>query len=179
MILLNTFLPLALETPTPSLLQPNAGIVFWTLVVFLTVLGILWKFAWGPITRGLETRENTIDESIRRAEQALADARKIQSDNEQARREAEQEAQRILRQARDSADQLRQEELEKTRAGVRAMQEQARAEIEREKQGALNEIRAEVADLAIAAAEKILREQLDAQKQRKLVGDFLDELPNN
>lgn len=174
-----TFLPLALETPTPSLLQPNAGIFFWTLVVFSIVLGLLWKFAWGPITKALEQRETTIDASIRRAEDALAEARKIQADNEKARRQAEQEAQRILREARESADQLRQEEVDRTRTQIRRMQDQARAEIEREKQGALEELRAEVADLAILAAEKILGENLNDDRQRKLVGEFLDRLPQN
>lgn len=179
MTYLGTFLTLALETPTPSLLQPNAGIVVWTAIVFLIVLGLLWKFAWGPITTALEQRETTIDASIRRAEEALAEARKIQSDNERARRESEQEAQRILREARESADQLRQEEVDRTRTQIRRMQEQARAEIEREKQGALEELRTEVADLAIQAAEKILGENMDDQRQRKLVGDFLDRLPRN
>lgn len=179
MTYLGTFLTLALETPTPSLLQPNAGIVVWTAIVFLIVLGILWKFAWGPITSALEQRETTIDASIRRAEEALAEARKIQADNEKARRESEQEAQRILREARESADQLRQEEIDRTRSQVRRMQEQARAEIEREKQGALEELRTEVADLAIQAAEKILGESMNDQRQRRLVGDFLDRLPKN
>lgn len=179
MINLGIFLPLALETPTPSLLQPNAGIVFWTAVVFGIVFALLWRFAWGPITSALEQRETTIDASIRRAEAALADAKRIQADNEKARREAEQDAQRIIREAREGADQLRQEEIEKTRASIRTMQEQARQEIEREKQGALNELRSEVASLAIAAAEKILRENLDEQRQRKLVDDFLGQLPRN
>ncbi len=174
-----TFLPLALETPTPSLLQPNVGIFAWTLLVFLIVLGLLWKFAWGPITTALEKRETTIDSSIRRAEEALAEAKTIQADNQKARREAEQEAQRVLREARESADQLRQEELDKTRDQIRRMQEQARAEIEREKQGALEELRSEVADLAIQAAEKILGENMNDSRQRKLVGDFLDRLPKN
>lgn len=179
MTYLNFLFFLAIETPVPSLLQPNAGIVVWTAVVFLIVFGLLWKYAWGPISRVLEERETTIDASIRRAEEALQEARKIQADNEKARREAEQDAQRIMREAREAADQLRSEELEKTRTQIRSIQEQARAEIEREKQGALEELRAEVADLAIGAAEKILRENLDAPRQRKLVNDFLDRLPNN
>lgn len=179
MTYLLTFLPLAVETPTPSLLQPNAGIFFWTLVVFLVVLGLLWKFAWGPITSALEKREETIDSSIRRAEEALAEAKEIQADNERARRESEQQAQQILRDARESADRLRQEQIDETRTQIQRMQEQARAEIEREKQGALNEMRTEVADLAIQAAEKILSETMDETRQRKLVGDFLDRLPQN
>lgn len=162
-----------------DLLAPNLGLVFWVTLVFLLLLFVLWKFAWGPITSALEEREHTIDASIQRAEKALADARQIQADNQKARREAEQEAQRILREAREAAERLRGEEVEKTRAQIRQMQEQAQAEIEREKQAALSELRSEVTDLAIGAAEKILQENLDATRQRRLVENFMGKLPNN
>ena len=160
------------EAPTPDLLAPNAGLVFWTAVTFGIVLFLLWRYAWGPIARALEEREDNISSSIQRAEKALAEAKQVQADNQKARREAEREA-------RDSAEALREEEVEKTRAKIRQMQEQAQAEIEREKQGALEELREEVADLAIQAASKILKEDLDQDRQRRLVDDFIDDLPTN
>ncbi len=162
-----------------GLLSPNVGLIFWITVTFLLLLLLLRRFAWGPIIKALDTRERKIEESMARAEQALAEARKIQADNDRARREAEQEAQRILREAREAAEHLRAEEVEKTRAQIRQIQEQAQAEIEREKQSALDALRAEVADLAIRAAEKILHENLDATRQRKIVDAFIDDLPKN
>jgi F-type H+-transporting ATPase subunit b len=162
-----------------DLLAPNLGVVFWIAVVFLLMLLVLRKFAWGPITSAIEERERTIDESIQRAEKALAEARQIQADNEAARRQADQEAQRILREAREASERLRAEELEKTRGHIRHLQEQAQAEIAREKQAVLNELRAEVTNLAIEAASKILRENLDAPRQRRLIDDFIADLPEN
>ncbi|WP_456424480.1 F0F1 ATP synthase subunit B [Rhodocaloribacter sp.] len=162
-----------------GLLSPNVGLIFWITVTFLLLLLLLRRYAWGPIIKALDTRERKIEESMARAEQALAEARKIQADNDRARREAEQEAQRILREAREAAERMRTEEVEKTRAQIRQMQEQAQAEIEREKQSALDALRAEVADLAIRAAEKILHENLDATRQRKIVDAFIDDLPKN
>jgi F-type H+-transporting ATPase subunit b len=167
------------EAPTPNLLEPNLGLVFWTAVTFGIVLYILWKYAWGPITNALEQREQNISESIQRAEKALAEAKQVQADNQKARREAEREAQRILREARESAEALREDEVDKTREKIRQMQEQAQAEIEREKQGALEELREEVADLAIQAASKILEEDMNQDRQRRLVDDFIDDLPKN
>ena len=114
-----------------------------------------------------------------RAEKALAEARQIQSDNEKARREAEQEAQRILRDAREASERLRAEELDKTKEQIRQSQELAQAEIEREKQSALDQLRTEVAELAIQAAGKILKENMDGDRQRKLVDQFIDNLPKN
>lgn len=162
-----------------SLLSPNVGLIFWITLTFLILLLVLRKFAWGPITKALTEREAKIDDSIKSAERALAEARKIQADNEAARRESEAEAQRILREARETAERLRSEEVDKTRSQIQKMQEQAQAEIEREKQGALTELRGEVANLAIIAAEKILEENLDDDRQQKLVKDFLEDLPAN
>ena len=88
-------------------------------------------------------------------------------------------AQQILRDAREAADASRAEQVDKTRAQIRQMQETAEAEIEREKQQALAELRSEVADLAIQAAEKILHENLDAGRQKKIVDDFIADLPTN
>jgi F-type H+-transporting ATPase subunit b len=162
-----------------DLLAPNFGLVIWITLVFLALLFVLRRYAWGPITSALEDRERTIDESIQRAEQALAEARQLQADNERARREAELDAQRLLRAAREQADHLRHEEVQKTREQIQQMRDQAQAEIEREKDTALDALRAEVADLAIQAAEKILQENLDAPRQRRLVENFIDELPKN
>ena len=162
-----------------DLLSPNVGLLFWKLIVFLVTFWLLYKYAWGPITTALQQREENIDESIQRAERALAEAKQVQADNEQARRQAEQEAQKLLRGAREEADHLRSEEIQKTREQIQQMRDQAQAEIGREKESALTALRAEVADLAIQAAEKILTENLDAQRQRRLVESFLDDLPKN
>ncbi len=162
-----------------DLLSPNWGLLFWKTIVFGVTFWLLYKYAWGPITKALTEREETIDSSIQRAERALTEAREVQADNERARREAEQHAQRLLRAAREQADHLRDEEVQKTREQIQQMRDQARAEIEREKDGALSALRAEVADLAILAAEKILQENLDTPRQRRLVENFIDELPKN
>ena len=162
-----------------GLLTPNAGLIFWIVIAFSIFLFILGKFAWGPITSALRERENTIEESITRAEKALAEAKAMQADNEKQRREAEREAQRILAEARDDAQALREREADKTKADIARMQEQAKKDIENETQRAIGELRQEVAGLAIGAAEKILRENLDASRQQKLVDAFLTEMPKN
>lgn len=162
-----------------NLLSPNFGLFFWMSVTFLLLLFVLRKLAWGPITKALVEREERIDTSIKSAEKALAEAKQIQADNAKARREAEQDAQKILREARESAEKLRAEEVENTREKIKGLQEQARVEIEREKESALNQLRTEVADLAIQAAEKILDDTLDQSRQKQLVNTFIDGLGKN
>lgn len=162
-----------------SLVTPSLGLIFWKTVAFLIFLYVLYKFGWGPITSSLQTREQEIDHSIQRAEDALAEAKKIQQENKEARRNAEQKAQRILREARDSAEELREEEEAKARRKIQQMKDQAQAEIQREKQAALQELRDEVADLALHAARKIVEDDLDQDRHRELVRDAIDNLPTN
>lgn len=161
-----------------GLLSPNVGLIFWIAISFLILLLLLRRFAWGPITSALTEREHRIEDSMQRAERALAEAKQIQADNDRARREAEQEAQRILREAREAAERVRTDEVEKTRTQIQQLQQQAKSEIEREKQSALETLRTEVADLAIRAAEKVVQENLDASRQRKIVETFLQGLKN-
>jgi len=162
-----------------NLLAPNFGLAIWIAITFVALLVVLRRFAWGPITSALAAREVRLRESLQQAEKALAEATDIQAENERARREADAEAQHLLRQSRDAAEALRAEELEKTRAQIRQMQEAAQSEIERERDGALQYLRKEVADLAIQAAERVLDANLDDERQRKLVDDFLGGLPKN
>ena len=162
-----------------SLLEPDLGLIVWIGITFLAFLFLLKKFAWGPITEALTTRELNISESLEQADKALTEARQLQADNTKARREAEAQAQGVLREAREEAEHLRTVEVDKTRSQIQQMQETAQSEIEREKQSALNSLRKEVADLAISAAEKILRVNLDADRQKRIVSDFLKDLPKN
>jgi len=162
-----------------NILAPDAGLILWIAITFGLLLILLKKFAWGPITSALSTRETTIHESLAQAEKALAEAKQLQADNTKARRESEAQAQNIIREAREESERVRTEEVDKTRAQIKQLQDSAQAEIEREKDNALNSLRQEVADLAIRAAEKILRENLDADRQKKIVDNFLGDLSKN
>lgn len=162
-----------------SLLEPNVGLIIWKALAFGALLALLSKFAWGPITRALEERETKIEDSLTRAEQALAEAARLQADNDVARRDAERQSQAILRDAKEQADAQRATDLEKTKVEIARMQAQAASDIELQKQRALSELRSEVATLAIGAAEKILRETMDEPRQRALVDQFITDLPRN
>ena len=162
-----------------SLVTPSLGLIVWKTLAFLLFLGVLYWLGWEPMTNALQDREEEIESSIARAEEALAEAKRIQKKNKEDRRKAEQEAQEILREARESAEELREEEEAKTQRKIQQMKEQAQAEIEREKQAALQELRDEVADLAVQGARKIVEKDLDRDRHRKLVRDAIEDFPTN
>lgn len=162
-----------------NLLAPNAGLAFWLVLVFLSLLLLLSKFAWRPMIAGLAEREQNIDQALRESERARAEAQQLLADNEKARRESEAEAQRILREAREAAEASRAEALAAEREQVARLREQFQEQMEREKEAIKQELRTEVAALAVQAAEKILRAEVDQAQQQRLVNDFLAELPRN
>ena len=162
-----------------DLLAPSFGTFFWILLVFGLLLYVLRRYAWGPITEALAQREENIADSLSRAEAAMEEARRLQARNDRSRRESEQEAQRLLREAREEAERIRSAEIQRTREEILAMRSKALEEIARDKEVAIQEVRSEVAGLAILAAERILRDNLDADRQRSLVDRFLDGLSPN
>lgn len=162
-----------------GLLDPHVGLIFWMLLTFSLLLFILSKYAWKPMVGALDQREGAIADSLTRAEAALAEAKKLQADNESARRDSEAQAQAILREARDEAGKLAERERNGLRDELARMKEQFQTELAREKNQLRSELRAEVAALAVQGAEKILRQEIDGNTQQRLVEGFLSDLPQN
>lgn len=161
------------------LLEPNPGLMIWTIVTFLALLWVLRRYAWKPLLEGLQKREEHVRSSIERAEQAKEEAERILQENRTQLANAEAEAHRILNEGRMLGEKLKTDIVDQANQQSRKMVEQARQEIERDKEAALSQLRGEVVTLAIKAAEKILDETLDENRQRKLVDAYLKDLPKN
>jgi F-type H+-transporting ATPase subunit b len=162
-----------------TLLTIEPGMLIWTFVVFFILLWVLKKFAWKPLLSSLEGRENAIRTDMERAENARAESERLLAEHKKLQDRSEIEARGIIEEARKTAEALKADIVEKANEQARNLTAQAKAEIQREKETALAQLRDEVADLAIQAASKILRESLDDEKHRKLVTTFISELPKN
>lgn len=161
------------------MLDPNPGLIIWTIVSFLLLLFILRKMAWKPILEALRRREENVRNTLDKAEQARSEAARLLEENRKQLAQAEKEGQRILSESRSLAEKLKEDIVQNANQQSRRIVDQAKEEIERDKEAALIQLRQEVASLAINAAEKILDETLDANRQRKIVDAYLKELPNN
>ncbi len=162
-----------------GLLDPNPGLIFWTTVTFLIVLFILKKFTWTPMLNALKEREKGIQASIDRAHTAKEEAEDVLRKNSELLAKADSEAEKIIREGKEYGDKLRAEITEKAHAESSRMIASAKEEIEQEKRRALTELRAEVADLAVKGAEKIIMANLDAEKQKKIVESMIQDLSQN
>jgi len=151
------------------MLDLNPGLIIWTIITFLVAMVILRRFAWKPLLGALAAREEKIRSQLEQAERAQAEGERLLEEHRRALAAAEEQSQRILREGRSLAEQMKADILEKANTSARSVVDQAKGEIQREKESALEHLRAEVADLAIMAAGKILDANLDTPKQRKMV----------
>lgn len=159
-----------------SVFSVNPGLSVWTTLVFLMLLGILWKFAWGPILGAVEARENRIQSALDESRERKEEAQKLLAEHKAQLNDARRQANEILAEARASGDRLRRELEEKARDEAQGIIESARREIGRERDQALAEIRKESVDLALAAAARLIEERMDAERDRKMVVGYLDDM---
>ena len=157
----------------------DPGMMIWGWVTFLVLLILLYKVAWKPILSTIDKRENTIQDSLDSAKNAQEEAEKLLSKHQEMIKSAEQEAQNLIRENKDLAEKSKQEILAQDRNTAQNFIEKAKADIEKEKEAALLSLRTEVADLVISATRKIIGETLDEAKHRRMVDDFIRNIPDN
>jgi F-type H+-transporting ATPase subunit b len=165
----------ALAQEEPSGLQIN---LFWVIVsalnfVFFAVL-LYWLFG-APLTRMLTERRQRVEQGLADAEQARSDRESAESERLATLQEARREANDILARAQKVAQDSRDTDIAATKAELDRMRERATAEIDAEKQRAISELRGEVADLALAAASRVVGETISTDRERRLVEEFLAE----
>ena len=145
------------------------------LVNFLLVLLLLYLFAYKPILRLMDQRADRIRESLEAADTARQEAASSQEAIQEQITEARREGQRIMDQAREASERFRTEEMDKARQEAEAFVERAKDDIARERDTALQEVRASFGDLAITAAERVIRSSLDLQSHEELINQVLEE----
>jgi F-type H+-transporting ATPase subunit b len=159
-----------------NLLEPHAGLITWTIVVFFSTFLILRKFAFGPILSAVRAREQALTDAMAAAERDRNEAAKLMAEQKAAIEAARTEAQRYIAEGRATAESMRSEMLEQTRLQQAELLERARKEIESEKTKAVDELRREAVDLALAGAGKLIGQRLDTDADRQLVEQYLGTL---
>ncbi len=167
---------------SPGGLNPldfKADLAIYTAVVFLVLLGVLWKLAWGPIVRGLDQRERRIHDEIASAEKANTEARELLAQYQARLAAAEGEVRAIVERGRRDAEQLGREMLDKARAETEAEKQRALREIDVATAGALKDLAERSATLAVELAGKILQSRLDPSAHAELIRRAVDRFPTN
>lgn len=156
-----------------ALFQVN---LFWVIVSalnFIVFFALIWTFAFKPVSRMLDERRERIEQGLKDAEQARRDRENAEAERVATLGEARKEANDILARAQRLAQETRDADIAATREELERMRQRAASEIDAEKQRAIAELRGEVADLALAAASRVVGESMTDERQRRLVNEFL------
>jgi F-type H+-transporting ATPase subunit b len=158
------------------LVQLDPGLFIWTILTFLVLLGLLGRFAWGPLLQALETRQEGIRKSLEDAEAARRELERLNRESGAILKSARIEAESIVTKSRGDAEALREEFKKRARAEADAMIGDAKRQIASEKAQAIGDLRNQVAELAIMIATKVLERNVSREDNDKLVEDTLKRL---
>ncbi len=145
----------------------------WSAVNFFVLLAILYKFGFNPVRNMLEERQNTLESSLKHAEELLVEVEQMRKDSTTELAEARREAQEIVARGTKIAEETKNEIISKAEAEATAHKNKAIAEIKAEKEQAISELRDTAATLAIMAAEKVLGRALNEDDHQAMVEDFI------
>lgn len=163
----------AVEGEPVDLLSPHGGLMFWTLLIFVALFFVLWKFAFGPITAAVEQRERALEAAIADAKRDREEAAKLLAEHKTQMEQARAEAQRLIAEGRAIGEKMRTDMLAETRLQQQDLLERARRDIAAERDSAIAQLRREAVELAIAGAGRVIEKNLDSAQNRRLVEEFL------
>lgn len=175
----NTFFLVIAAEGGGSLLSVNAGLAFWTTITFLLLLFLLGKFAWKPILTALKQREDNIKISLEQAEKAREEAKKILEENQASLIKAEEESKKLIEESRQYAAHLKEQMLKDSKMQAQKIIEEASAEIDRKKSEAFTELKNQIAEISVNAAEIILKQNLNTDSNKKIVDSYISEISKN
>ena len=159
------------EAPSPIL--PPANELIWGGISFVVLFALLTKFAYPGIKKGMADRTERVRSDLEGAEAAKADAQRVLDEYRAQLADAKTEAGRIIEEARQQADALKRDQAQRLQTELAEMRERAAADVEAAKVQAVADLRAEVASLAIGAAEVVVQHSLDAATQTQLVEQYI------
>jgi F-type H+-transporting ATPase subunit b len=162
------------EAPNPIL--PELNEIIWGSIAFLIILAGLWKFGMPAVRGAMEQRTERIRNSLDEAEKAKADAEAVRADYQRQLSEARGEASRIIEEARQQADAVRRDLVQRAEAEAQELRQRNAEQLESERARVLGELRGQVAVLAVDAAERVVRANLDTEANRRLVEDYISNL---
>ncbi len=154
----------------------NGGVIIWTVVIFVILLALLWRWGYPALLRMVEERERRIQKQLEDAERANAEAQRLLEEHKKQIAAARNEAQDILAKAKAVSEKERATLLAKAREEYDALLNRARKDIDAEKEKAIQALRREAVELSIAAASRVIEANLDTEANRKLVTEFLESI---
>ena len=161
--------------PNP-LVQLDPGLFIWTIITFLLVLFLLSKFAWKPLLKVLQEREDEIKSSLKDAEVAKTELEKVNLESEKILNNARAEARKIQAESKSVSEKQRDEIIHKAKEEAKKIVVNAEGQIKMEKDLAIKQIQEKVVDLTFSISEKVIKKNLTSDDNKKIIKDSLKSL---
>ncbi|MGQ1945573.1 F0F1 ATP synthase subunit B [Geofilum sp. OHC36d9] len=163
-----------------GILSVDPGLVFWTTLSFVILLLILRRYAWKPILRALKVRQEYIEFSLRDADAAKKEIEKIAETQKQMMNSARLEREAMIREARETKNQIVAEASKAAEQAADKILMQARQQIKREQNEAMAGIRQQISRLSLEIAGKILKQEMaDEKRQKEVINQYLEDISFN
>jgi len=163
----------------PNPLVPELNEIIWGSLAFLVLLGVMWKFGVPAVKNMEQAREDRIRNDLEGAEKARTDAEAEKAQYLAQIAGANEEAGRVIEEARQSAEQVRRDLIARAEAEAAEIRERAQADITTQQERAMAELRSDVTQLSIDLAERIVEHNLDRDTQQRLVDSFINQVGSN
>jgi len=161
-----------------SLVSPALPEVFWGGIAFLIVLAVLMKFAFPALKKGLKDRSDKIRDDLESASRAREEAEAEAAQYRTQIGDARSEGNTIIEEARADAERIRREVVARAEAEAADIRERAQEDIRLAQERAVSDLRAQVADLSIGLAEKVVERNLDRDTQIALIESYINSVGN-
>jgi len=158
------------------LVQVDPGLAIWTIVVFVVLLFLLKKFAWGPLLKALDARQEKIQKSLDDAQKAQQELERLNLESADILKKARAEAESIISKSYSESEKLRDEMKQKARVEAEAIIRDARKQIETETGKALRQIRSEIADMSVMIASKLVQRNFTKEDNNELIEETLKQI---
>jgi len=155
------------------LVQLDPGLFVWTILTFLLLVFVLAKFAWEPLLKMLQDREDMVRSSLEDAEKAKSELERLNEESEAIMAKARSEAQSILADGKAAAEKVKDDIIAKSKEQANKIREDAGNQIQVEKDKAISEIKKEVVNLTLSVAEKLIQKNLSDADNKSLIEESL------
>jgi F-type H+-transporting ATPase subunit b len=163
------------DTSVVGMFGLNWKLFLAQLVNFAIILFVLWKWVFGPVTKGLSDRTEKIENSLQDAQKIAEERQTFDSWKQGEINQVRIEASGILTEAKQTAEKLKQEILEQTKQEQAKLTAATQAKLEQEKQAMVENAKGELAELVIQATQAIIKQKLDPKKDATLISQALKE----
>jgi len=159
-----------------NLLNPDIGLMVWTVVTFLCLVFLLGRFAWKPLLAAIEERERRLRNDISAAAQAKESAESLKQQYERQLVQIETRAQEMLAQAQKDGQTIQADLLKKAQDESRKLVEKTRLQLAEEQKELIRELRSEVSQVSMAIAGKVIQRTIDEKIQGELLDEAIEKL---